>query len=291
MTINPLDLFINKPAISKHYAHLKQDLSLHYRHDLPGELEAPQGFTHHLITIFLTENPRQVTHFSDRQKYDGQMVQGEFYIYPAAVSGFTSWLATDETLHLIIKPDLLRKIAAETRCINPNKVELLPVLKNRDRQIEQLSQLFYLEMQNNSFGKQLYLESLTDLLGVHLLRNYCAFKPVFRTYKNGLASDKLRQTLDYINAYLDRDLSLEVMARQVDMSRCYFAAQFKQAMGISPHQYVNQQRVKKAQQLLQKKERSLLAIALDCGFASQSHFNKVFRQYVGTTPKKYQEQS
>jgi AraC family transcriptional regulator len=152
-----------------------------------------------------------------------------------------------------------------------------------------LAQLFLAEMTGDRFGKRLYLESLSEVLAVHLLRNYCVFEPLFPKYTNGLTPDKLRQTIDYIQAYLDTDLSLEVMAKQIGMSRCYFASQFKQAMGISPHQYVNQQRIKKAQQLL-RQERSLVEIALDCGFASQSHFNKVFRQYVGMTPKNYQQQ-
>ncbi|MEO1692592.1 MAG: helix-turn-helix transcriptional regulator, partial [Cyanobacteria bacterium J06631_6] len=69
-----------------------------------------------------------------------------------------------------------------------------------------------------------------------------------------------------------------------------FATQFKQAMGISPYQYVIKQRIKKAKYILRQQKFSLVEIALSCGFSSQSHFNRVFRQQVGTTPKKYQEQ-
>lgn len=291
MTVNPINLLAKKPTISKHSVCVKEDLSVHYRHDLPGELEAYRGLSHHLITIFLTENRRQITHFDDYGEYDGQMAEGEFYLYPAEVSGFTCWQAIDETLHIVINPNLLGRVAIETECFNPDRIELLPVLKTHDSQIEQLAHLFLSEMQKNCFGGRLYLESLTNVLVIHLLRKYCVFEPVFRKYTNGLAPYKLRKTIDYIHADLDRDLSLDVMAKQIEMSRCYFASQFKQAMGISPHQYVNQQRVKKAQQLLRQKKRSLAEIALLCGFANQSHFNKVFRKYVGTTPKTYREQS
>jgi AraC family transcriptional regulator len=288
MSVNPLNLLENKPTRAKHSICVEDDFFLHYRHDLPGELEAPKGLTYHLITFFLTKNQRQITHFEHHGEYDGQMARGEFYLCPVGVSGFTCWQA-DETLHFIIKPNLLRKVAIETECLNPDRIELLPMLKTRDLKIEQLAQLFLAEMTGDRFGKRLYLESLSEVLAVHLLRNYCVFEPLFPKYTNGLTPDKLRQTIDYIQAYLDTDLSLEVMAKQIGMSRCYFASQFKQAMGISPHQYVNQQRIKKAQQLL-RQERSLVEIALDCGFASQSHFNKVFRQYVGMTPKNYQQQ-
>lgn len=296
MPINPLNLFEKQSCIAKKSLCVEEGLSLHYRQDLPGELQASAGFTHHIITFFITDNKRQVTHLDHYGKYDGKMSQGEFYLYPAEVSGFTSWEAKDETLHLIIKPDLLRKVASATGCLNSERIELLPVLKKYDAQIDRLSQLFLQEIYHDSFGSQLYLESLSNVLSIHLLRNYSVFKPLFREQTNGLAPHKLHQTIDYIQDRLDRDLSLESMAQNIGMSRYYFATRFKQATGISPHKYVTQQRIERAKQLLKKTQKhrqysklSLAQIALDCGFSSQSHFNKVFRQYVGVTPKKYQE--
>ena len=290
MSRNPLELFETKPNISSISVRLEKDLYLHYRHDLPGRLEAPDGLDYHLITFFLTNNERQIIHLGDRGEYYGQINRGEFYLYPAEVSGFTEWQAIDKTLHLIIKPSLLREIALKTECLSPDRIELLPVLKDRDAQIEYLAQLLFAEMQTNNFGGQLYLESLSSILGIHLLRNYCIFEPVFRRYSDGLASNKLRQTIDYIQSNLERKLSLKTMAELVGMDKYYFATQFKQAMGIAPYQYVIEQRVEKAKRLLQNKKLSFTEIALECGFASQSHFNKVFRQYVGTTPKAYQKQ-
>ena len=46
MSINPLNLFETKPSIASHSIRLEKDLSPHYRRDLPGELEAPDGFPH-----------------------------------------------------------------------------------------------------------------------------------------------------------------------------------------------------------------------------------------------------
>ena len=290
MYIEPLNIFETKPTISQLSLQAKKNLYLHYRHDLPGELNVRDGLSHHLITFFLSNNRRQITRLESFGEYDGQMDRGEFYLCPAKVSGFTNWQAIDKTLHFIIKPDFLREIAIDTESLNPDRVELLPILKQRDFQLEQLAQLFLAEMQNNGFGTQLYLDSLSNVLGVHLLRNYCAFDPIFRSNNRGLAADKLRHAVDYIQANLEQKIGLKVIAQEIGMSQYYFAVQFKQAMGVSPYQYVIEQRLIKAKQLLREKKRSLCEIALDCGFASQSHFNKVFRQYVGTTPKKYRQQ-
>ncbi len=290
MSVDPINLLEMKPNISSISLGVEEDLLLHYRHDLPGHLEVPNGFSHHLMTFFLTDNKRQITHLDSCGEYDGQMSQGEFYLYPAEVSGFTNWQEIDKTLHLIIKPRFLKEIAIKTESINPNRIELLPILKKHDTQIEQLAHLFLNEIQNKGIGSQLYLESLANVLGVHLLRNYSSFKPIVRRYTDGLADYKLDRTIDYIQSNLERKLSLKNLAENIDMGRYYFATQFKQAMGVSPYQYVIEQRLTKAKRLLKERKRSLYDIALDCGFASQSHFNKVFRQYVGTTPKKYQQQ-
>ena len=285
---DPLEIFAEKP-VKRDHSIGTNDFLVYYRQDLPGEIAIPDGLTHHLITLFLTDNQRQVTHLDSYGEYDGQMNRGEFYLCPAAASGFTSWATADETLHLFIQPELLRSVARETECLVPEKVELRPVLKDRDFQLEQLARLLFLEIDNDSIGGRLYLESLQQALIVHLLRRYSVFEPIIHRYEGGLAPYKLRQTIGYIEANLDDDLSLKKLAEEIGMSRSYFAVLFKQATGIPPHQYVNQQRLAKAKQLLTE-GKAIAEIALECGFSSQSHLNKVFRKYVGTTPKKYREQ-
>jgi AraC family transcriptional regulator len=60
-------------------------------------------------------------------------------------------------------------------------------------------------------------------------------------------------------------------------------------MGISPYQYVLQQRVERAKRLLKQSELSIAEIALDCSFANQAHLAKHFRNFVGVSSKAYRE--
>ncbi|KAB8321278.1 helix-turn-helix transcriptional regulator [Tolypothrix campylonemoides VB511288] len=60
-------------------------------------------------------------------------------------------------------------------------------------------------------------------------------------------------------------------------------------MGVTPYQYVLQQRIERAKVLLRHRERAISDIALECGFANQSHFTKHFRQFTGMTPKAYRQ--
>ncbi len=75
------------------------------------------------------------------------------------------------------------------------------------------------------------------------------------------------------------------------MSQYYFCRLFKQSTGISPYQYLMQQRIERGQQLLRRTDWTVTAIAMDCGFNNQSHFAKYFRHYVGTSPKQFRRAS
>jgi AraC family transcriptional regulator len=144
-------------------------------------------------------------------------------------------------------------------------------------------------MQNGGLGGQLYGESLANLLLIHLLRHYCASEPKLKQYQGGLPKHKLQQAIDYIQANLDQKLSLEAIAQHLNMSVYHFCDLFKQSIGIAPYKYVLQQRVERAKLLLKDEERAIVDIALDCGFANQTHLNKHFRKLTGTTPKAYRE--
>lgn len=291
MSVNPLDLFANKPAIANYSIPVDKGLTVHYRHDLPGALDAPQGLSHHMLTFFLSTNERQVTHLDECGEYDGKMEAGDFYLCPAGRSGFTRWHCVDKTLHIVIQPDFLQKVAMDTESVNPGGIELLPIVKACDVQMESLVQLFLAEINNRDIGEKLYLESLSSMLGIHLLRQYCNTTPKIRQYSHGLLSYKLNTVLEYIQAHLHKELSLDMMASLIDMSKYYFATQFKQVMGISPHQYVIQQRIEKAKQYLRSHKLSITEIALECGFANQSHLTKIFKEQTGITPKAYRTQS
>ncbi len=290
MPVNPLELFSDQPAVSNRSIQVDKGLTIHHRHDLPGELDAPTGLSHHMLTFFLSKNEQQTTHLDDCGKYNGEMNRGDFYIYPAGVSGFTRWQSADETLHIVIKPDFLNKVANDNECNSSGGFELLPILKGSDRTFDNLVQLFLTELDSSDSGDRLYLESLSSLFGIHLLRRYCNTATKIYQHSDGLTPYRLNEVIDYIQTHLNEDLSLDSIAAQIDMSRCYFAAQFKQSVGISPHRYVNQQRVEKAKQFLRKSHKlSIADIALECGFSSQSHLTKVFKNHSGTTPRAYQQ--
>ena len=98
--------------------------------------------------------------------------------------------------------------------------------------------------------------------------------------------------LAYFNSLieLDEKLTLDAIARKLNISQYHFCDLFKQSMVIASYQYLLQQRVARAKHLLRKEpEKAIADIALECGFANQTHFHKHFRKHTGMTPKKYRE--
>ncbi len=94
-------------------------------------------------------------------------------------------------------------------------------------------------------------------------------------------------TLNYIKEHLTEDLRLETVAAVAHLSPIHFHNRFKAAMGKTLRDYVEDQRIKKAIDLLLTTDRSVTEIALACGFSSQSYFSSVFKRRLKKTPREY----
>jgi len=97
----------------------------------------------------------------------------------------------------------------------------------------------------------------------------------------------LAAALDFMEANLGQDISREDIARAAHLSPHHFSRLFKTHMGRSCGDMLSQMRADKAAEMLTRTDKSLAAIAIDCGFHDQSYFTKVFRRHFSATPLAY----
>jgi AraC family transcriptional regulator len=103
----------------------------------------------------------------------------------------------------------------------------------------------------------------------------------------GLAPWQVRKVVRHVAENLDRSISNCELAALARLSASYFGRAFKQALGLSPREYVTQSRINHAKALMSRPDLALSQIALDCGFCDQAHLSRTFHQVVGTTPNKW----
>ena len=96
-----------------------------------------------------------------------------------------------------------------------------------------------------------------------------------------LSKWRLKRAVDYIAAHLGEPIGLGEMAASTGLTRMHFAAQFRAATGLRPHEYLVRKRIERARELLASSALPLVDVAFEVGFATQSHFTTVFTAYRG----------
>ncbi len=252
-------------------------------HHRQSPFETPEySMKYNLIGINVGQS-FQMEQKIDGRWHSGQVFPGAIGIFPCNIPSVLRWHSEMNVISFNIEHKLLLCRALEL--FNTEQVELVGHISFQEPLIQQIGIAIKAEWQSNKIGSRLYVETMVNALAVHLLRHYSNQKHRTVNYTGGISQHKLRLVTDYINDYLERELSLDELAAIAQLSPYHFSRTFKQSTGISPHQYVIQQRVERAKQLLLQGKMSLSEIAIACGFSHQSHLNRHFKRITGVTPK------
>lgn len=213
---------------------------------------------------------------------------GTTFLLPRGTIDELIWKGSTHRVAAAIHPRLLVNALEETA--HESEIELTEHWNLTDPHIMAVLLAMAADLDAGSPAGRLYGESLANALAVYLVNRY-AVRPISpASYRRGMPRHRLRRVLDYIGDNLASDLSLAQLASVADMSPHYFTELFRQSTGQTPHQYVLMQRIERAKHSLRSCRHSVIQAGLDVGFQNPSHFSRMFRKFVGTSPSNYQSE-
>lgn len=166
----------------------------------------------------------------------------------------------------------------------PNFIDLV---KNQDKCIGIFNKM--IKYYNSGIeNDEIKLQSLILEL-IHLLIKTANQQTLMYQLSNNY--NVIEQAIEYIKNNLSSDLSLETLSNQASFSAVHFHNFFKKATGTTLHKYVEEQRIKKAINLLLTTNMTLTEIAFECGFSSQTYFSFAFKRKTNLTPRDYVKQA
>ncbi len=103
-------------------------------------------------------------------------------------------------------------------------------------------------------------------------------------------NNKIEKIVSYLNVRYTQPVSLPQIASMAAMNPAAFCRYFKEKTGKTLKQYINEMRIGYACKLLMGRDKNISEIAVECGFESITHFNRIFKRITGYTPSVYKEQ-
>lgn len=264
----------------------------------PEEFEgflAPDNDGPHIPLILLVGGAMYMEWRTANSSWRGKLIHSEdLMLTPGgSASSELRWKSLTptamRTLHLHLSQELLVRAAQEMADYDPTRLTIIGRSGFQDPLLTQIGLALWRELEQQNPAGKLYAQTAAQMLAVHLLRHYTAAPVDIQELSQGLTRQQVRRVTDFILAHLSQDLSLESLAQQTGFSPYHFARLFHQATGESPHQFVLRQRVESAQHLLKETDAPLAHIALESGFANQSHLTRIFKRHLGLTPRAYRQ--
>jgi AraC-like DNA-binding protein len=141
------------------------------------------------------------------------------------------------------------------------------------------------EEENRSFADHLARAALA-----YLAAHYKSLQTKPRSERGGLAPWQERQAKAMMTTDLSGKITLSEIAAVCRLSVSHFSSSFKRSVGYSPHRWLVNHRIERAKYLMVATRHPLCEIALETGFADQSHLTRVFSRYSGTSPAAWRRQ-
>ncbi len=241
----------------------------------------------HLIVVHQTPQPVRTQETINGKFVEGVSYPGDINVLSAGVTSSCVWDKPLTFTQIRIAPNFAQSLAGQIG-VNPDAVELANQYRLKDAALLNVARMMLSEVEQGGLNGSLYSDSLSTVLLTHLLRNHIARPVEVQPGTRHQARREISHAIDYVLANLHENISLDDLSRVANLSPFHLARVFKQHTGLSPHQFVIQQRIESAKQRLRQPNATIGDVASAVGFADQAHFSRHFKALVGVTPKAFQ---
>jgi AraC-like DNA-binding protein len=159
-----------------------------------------------------------------------------------------------------------------------------PGVSSPDPTLRQLAVAMLPSLIRPQEASRIFVDHIMQAAAAHILKAYGGTDDFDRRIKGGLAPWQQKIATELLGENLDVAMTLAEVAAECGLSAAHFARAFTQSMGMSPHRWLQGQRLKKAKSLLADSKLPLAEIARLSGFADQSHFTRAFSRAIGASP-------
>lgn len=189
-----------------------------------------------------------------------------------------------DSLNFYIPRHALDGCADDANAGRVEELRFTPGIGIKDKVLAALGTALLPAFQEPNHVSQLFIDNVTFAVVTHLACSLGGMKERKRPPRGGLALWQEQRAKEFVDANLDGDISVMVLARACGLSAKHFSRGFRQSTGLAPHQWLLRRRIDKAKHQLRATQVSLAEVALACGFADQSHLTRAFTRAVGLSP-------
>ena len=240
----------------------------------------------HLLIVHQGGQPVGSSHQKGNRREEGRFSAGDAGLYPGGEYGPIAWDGPVDVIHVHLDAKQLENRARQG--LDLTHFALREHFRFEDPLLTHLSrQLLAAAGATHALGL-LYVESLTNTLGYHLIEHHASYERRIAGAGTRLPAPVLARIDAYLEASTEQAVTLEVLAGLANLSVFHFARRFKHTTGQSPYQYVLGWKIRRAQLLLRAGHLPVASISDALGFASPAHFSAAFRRAVGQTPREFQ---
>jgi AraC family transcriptional regulator len=226
------------------------------------------------LIVLHRSGPVQTTFASGGHVTSRCIPKGSIFFLPAGHACKVELHGALDTLHIYLRANLV------------SVHNVTPLLVERDVVIQHLAHAVEQALCENVSNSDLFIDPIARALANRISAISRSSEP-WRVQTAGLPDYELRRLQDFIEANLEREITLAAMAGACGIGTKSFVRAFAAATGKSPYQYVIAARVERAKRLIEQDQEGLAEIALRCGFSHQEHLTRAFRRLTGQTPGRY----